>query len=70
MSLDNFLTTKEAMKFCRVLSYQGFNSILKARGIEPVWRCGEGNLYRKSDFTDNSKPIDNKKDPFYEYADG
>lgn len=65
------LTTREAMKLCRVRSYEGLKSILEKHGIRPAWRGGEGNVYRGSDFRPLFYPdIDNAGDPFYDVVDG
>lgn len=50
MSDETYILTKEAMRLCRVKSYDTFAKIKNDLGVRPVWRSGEGDVYRKSDF--------------------
>lgn len=50
MGLPYYITTREAMKLCRVNTYDKLNSILAEREITRVWASGEGNIYRRDDF--------------------
>lgn len=64
------LNTKQAMKYCHVKSFEKFSEICKKHQIKPLWRSGEGNIYRRADFDaiyDRSEKI---HDPFYEHANG
>jgi len=66
--METYICTSEAMKLCKVNSYEGFNAAKKKLGIEALWRGGKGNVYRKSDF--EQQTIDRGFDPFYDEANG
>ena len=66
--MNPLLTTSEAMNFLRVKTYKKFNEICSMRGIKPVWRGGEGNVYLADDLM--LKPMDKEEDAFYDHIHG
>ena len=59
-----FITTKEAMRLCKVSTYERFNAIKAELGIHALWRGGEGNVYNRHDFEPKKESLDRKQDAF------